>query len=209
MNTPTELATQGGALTSPEHKLLVSPLSAFKRCIEAASSDEPVELRLHVTALLNCVVACGDPLTSEDAVMKMRQLLAQLDEQELTADVLNFAPEPIDEKKMSGTPLFLAAKLDLDEAADVLLLHGASVVHKWKGVTPLQVAIEKKSEAVLRLFEEYIAQLEQGPVANLNANFRGAAAELEAEETEDSPRPAGKRTRTGASESSATKKRRN
>lgn len=51
--------------------------------------------------------------------------------------------------------------------AEVLIEHGASMVHKWKGVTPLQIAMTKKSDAVMVVFEAQIRSLEEGPNSDL------------------------------------------
>ena len=53
---------------------------------------------------------------------------------------------------MQGTPLYLAAKLDLHDCARILLEHGASMVHPFEGETPLEVALRLKHEDVSELF---------------------------------------------------------
>ena len=70
------------------------------------------------------------------------------------------------------------------------------MVHQWKGVTPLQIAMTKKSDAVMAVFEGKIRSLEEGPNSDLAANFAGVA---------DQPSSASKR-RAGAQGGSSSKK---
>uniref|UniRef100_A0A7S2FHQ9 Uncharacterized protein n=1 Tax=Florenciella parvula TaxID=236787 RepID=A0A7S2FHQ9_9STRA len=194
--TPRETDTAGTlALTSPQHSLLVSPRSAWKRCMQDA---EDIDAKTACTALLNCVVACGSKVTEDDSFDKLRELMDALSQETLN-EALNFDPKGDKEAlaKLSGTPLFLAAKLNLDGVAEVLIEHGASMVHKWKGVTPLQIAMTKKSDAVMVVFEAQIRSLEEGPNSDLAANFADAA---------DQPSSASKR-RAGAQGGSSSKKR--
>jgi len=65
-----------------------------------------------------------------------------------------------DEKKLSGTPLFLAATLDCAKAAELLLNAGASLATPFDGVTPLEAAVKHGSRATLDLFLKRIATLE-------------------------------------------------
>lgn len=64
--------------------------------------------------------------------------------------------------------------------AEVLIEHGASMVHKWKGVTPLQIAMSKKSDAVMVVFEAQIRSLEEGPNSDLAVRPRSSAHRLSA-----------------------------
>lgn len=167
-STPSRSITSSPSRSHP----LLSPRSAFKRCMEGTSDVDPI---LACTALLNCVVACGasDSDLKIDSLLKLANLLDVLDKAGAVHDGLNFVRVGDDEKskKISGTPLYLAAKLNLPEAAELLMGRGASMVHRWNGLTPIEIAIEKKSTDVLVFFYDKIRELEGGPVANLDAKL--------------------------------------
>ena len=66
------------------------------------------------TALLNCVVACGSKVTEDDSFDKLRELMDALSQETLN-EALNYDPKGDKEAlaKLSGTPLFLAAKVNV------------------------------------------------------------------------------------------------
>lgn len=53
--------------------------------------------------------------------------------------------------QFGGSPLYQACKLDLPETARALLEHGASVVHAYKGKTPLEVALSHKQSRCVKV----------------------------------------------------------
>ena len=108
--------------------------------------------KLSCQALADCVVACS---SDKGALQSLSDLL---ETEQVTTDYTASA----EDGDMQGTPLYLAAKLDLHDAAQILLEHGASMVHPFEGETPLEVALRLKHEDVSELFFERIRGLQEG-----------------------------------------------
>ena len=142
--------------------ILESPRSAFKKCMNGVPKN--ADARLCCAALLNCVVSCGttgQPEVQAESFQALRLLLTRLSlEQRETA--LNYHPTAGDLKVFAGTPLFLAAKLNLPDVARLLMEegNGARMSLPWDGVTPIEIAMRMNSNAVLAVFEEAIRSLE-------------------------------------------------
>jgi len=125
--------------------------SPFKKTLDKINSGERAPAKLSCQALADAVVACASDesaLDSLDDLLKTGQVAVNY-EVDLKADA-----------DMQGTPLYLAAKLDLPKAAEILLAHGASMVHAFDGETPLAIAMRLKHADVLAVFFERVKELE-------------------------------------------------
>uniref|UniRef100_A0A7S2XW44 Uncharacterized protein n=1 Tax=Fibrocapsa japonica TaxID=94617 RepID=A0A7S2XW44_9STRA len=72
----------------------------------------------------------------------------------------NYAGEGV-AGKMGGTPLYLAAKLDVPAAAQILVDHGASLVQDFEGQNPFQVAVSLGHSNVADIMCKHIGVLEE------------------------------------------------
>ena len=113
-------------------------------------SDATIDARDVCKSLCRCVVNAVDEEDKED--MSVLRHLKKI----LSAD--GVSPNPDSSKEIG--PLYLAAKLNLESAAKILLNHGASMVAESNGETPLEVAIRLKNRDVLNLFLRKIAGYE-------------------------------------------------
>jgi uncharacterized membrane protein YgcG len=164
-------------VSSTSSSIIASPNSAYKKCINGIPAC--ADARLCCAALLNCVVSCGatgQPDVQNEAFQALRLLLTQLS-LEQRESALNYCPSDDDLKVFAGTPLFLAAKLNLPDVARLLIdeSNGAQIAFAWNGVTPLEIALRMKSHEVLAVFEEAIGVLEDVYGADLPPTARGAS----------------------------------
>lgn len=139
------------------HLILRGPGSPFKRMLDKISSGKGVpaaELgkwaKISCQALADCVVACA---SDDKALHSLRDLL---NTEQVTTDYV-IRPE---DNAMQGTPLYLAAKLDLAAAAEILLDHGASMVHPFEDETPIECAMRLKHTTITELFFSRIRDLQ-------------------------------------------------
>ena len=114
-------------------------------------SDATIDARDVCKSLCRCVVNAVDEEDKED--MSVLRHLKKI----LSAD--GVSPNPDSSKEIG--PLYLAAKLNLESAAKILLNHGASMVAESNGETPLEVAIRLKNRDVLNLFLRKIGGYEK------------------------------------------------
>ena len=186
--------------------LLRGPGSPFKRCAEKISAGSAAKDaqwgQLTCRALADCVVASAAPdaKAAGDALASLRTLLAS---GKVECDYTPGAGDA----GVQGTPLYLAAKLGLAPAAEILLDHGArapppraspradrarlgdeaepppplsrslaralarslsqgaSLVHTFEGVTPLEIAITLGHADVVALFLARVQQLHDDEAA--------------------------------------------
>mmetsp|Transcript_15633 Transcript_15633/g.25628 ORF Transcript_15633/g.25628 Transcript_15633/m.25628 type:complete len:186 (+) Transcript_15633:62-619(+) len=107
-----------------------------------------------VQALCSCVVAMSseDKAEASSAEGVLKDLLdAHVDPNYIDDEIL---------RKMGGSPLFLAAKLDVPKAVEMLLSAGASLVQGNDEETPLQAAIRLDHTGVCQLMFDHIEKLE-------------------------------------------------
>ena len=141
--------------------------------------DTPIGARVHLEhelhradakarcqVLLDHVLACGLPGTAgerQKKVLALRNIIATMEEDE-AASAMNYIDEDENEDGgAAGTPLFLAAKLNVPAAAEAMLNRGASMVRRPPedgGMSPLEAAEAFQSIDVLDLFLDRIATLE-------------------------------------------------
>eukprot|EP00938_MAST-03A_sp_MAST-3A-sp1_P000977 g977.t1 len=114
-------------------------------------SDGTIDKRDVCKSLCRCVVNAVDEEDKED--LSVLRHLKKI----LSAD--GVSPNPDSSKEIG--PLYLAAKLNLESAAKILLNHGASMVAESNGETPLEVAIRLKNRDVLNLFLRKIGGYEK------------------------------------------------
>ena len=113
--------------------------------------DTSIDKRDVCKSLCRCVVHAVDE-NDKEKVSVLRHL-----EKILSVD--GVSPDP-DSKTEIG-PIYLCAKLNLSNAASILLRHGASMVAESNGETPLEVAIRLKNRDVTDLFLRKIAGYEK------------------------------------------------
>ncbi|CAN0042058.1 unnamed protein product, partial [Phaeothamnion confervicola] len=59
-----------------------------------------------------------------------------------------------------GSPLYQACRLDAPESCRALLKRGASLVLRWEGDTPLEVAVRSGSARSVAVILEHVKALE-------------------------------------------------
>jgi hypothetical protein len=119
--------------------------------------------KMSCQVLCDRVVACGQPgMTANDKQEKiavLKSVFATLQSNQI-GPAMNYSPAG--DKTTGGTPLYLAAKLNMPAAADFFLDHGASMVRRDpdSGMSPLEVAEACQSSSVLDMFVDRVSKLE-------------------------------------------------
>jgi len=137
--------------TEATRQLFSSP--PFKKVMSAMKSrGKTLPDRATVCkALCRCVINAVTDAGKEDPdVLDNLKDIVQAD---------GVSPNPADD---DIGPLYLASKLNLPKCAGLLLQHGASIVAKSDGETPIEVAIRLRNKEVLKVLFGHITMLENG-----------------------------------------------
>mmetsp|Transcript_28535 Transcript_28535/g.37337 ORF Transcript_28535/g.37337 Transcript_28535/m.37337 type:complete len:175 (+) Transcript_28535:151-675(+) len=105
-----------------------------------------------IQALCSCVVAMANDDDPEDAKNVLKSLLDEkIDPNYVDEDII---------RKVGGSPLYLAAKLDVPTAASLLLKAGASLVQGNEEETPIEAAIRLDHAGVCQIMFDHIENME-------------------------------------------------
>ena len=116
-------------------------------------------IRCVMALLLTSLLAHSGRGRFSSAIAVLKSVFATLQSNQI-GPAMNYSSAG--DKTTGGTPLYLAAKLNMPAAADFFLDHGASMVRRDpdSGMSPLEVAEACQSSSVLDMFVDRVSKLE-------------------------------------------------